>query len=54
MLNLVATAQVGLRDEGFDPNKVTDPVFWLNPATRRFEPFQQATYRDLVAGKAKL
>ena len=33
---------------------MTDPVFWLNPATRRYEPFQPATYRDLVAGKAKL
>ena len=48
------TSQVGLREEGFDLNKVKDQIYWLNPATRQYEKFDNAAHASLLAGKAKL
>lgn len=43
-----------LREQGIDPSKVTDPMLWLNPNTKKYEPFGQNEYQQLLLGKAKL
>jgi hypothetical protein len=50
----LVSGQVGLRDEGIDPARVRDPVYWLHPTRRRYERFDTAAWTDLAAGKAKL
>lgn len=46
--------QVTLRKEGFDPNTVADPLFWLNPDTDVYEPIDNAAYVRITQGKARL
>ena len=46
--------QVSLRREGFDVARVSDPVFWLNPASGQYERLDSAGLAALVGGKARL
>ena len=46
--------KVDLVREGFDPNVVTDPLFWLNPASGRYEPLTPTAYDAIVSGRVKL
>ena len=46
--------KVELVKEGFDPRTIPAPLYWLDPATGRYEPLNAATYDDIVAGKVKL
>ncbi|MBV9420351.1 MAG: AMP-binding protein, partial [Alphaproteobacteria bacterium] len=46
--------KVELVKEGFDPGAINEPVYWLNPASGRYEPLMPAQYADIVAGKVKL
>jgi fatty-acyl-CoA synthase len=46
--------KVDLVREGFDPNVVTDPLFWLNPASGRYEPLTATAYDAIVSGRVKL
>ena len=49
--------EVELRDEGADPSKVTDKLFFFNPATKVYEPLGQAEFQQHFGGakvKAKL
>jgi fatty-acyl-CoA synthase len=46
--------KVELVKEGFDPNAIPAPLYWLNPATGRYETLTQAAYDDIVAGRVKL
>lgn len=46
--------KVQLREQGMDPNAVKEPLFWLNPASRKYEKFEEAQYRQLENGQAKL
>ena len=46
--------KVALREEGIDLARVSDAIFWLDPVSHQYVPFEAAAYRDLVAGKAKL
>jgi fatty-acyl-CoA synthase len=46
--------KVELVKEGFDPKAVADPLYWLDPATARYEPLDQARHGDIVAGGVKL
>ena len=50
----VRAPQVTLRKEGFDPNSVSDPLFWLNPDTDTYEPIDNAAYVRITQGKARL
>ena len=50
-----------LRREGVDPEKVShgtagskDTLYWLPPKGNTYEPFGEAEWRSIVAGKAKL
>jgi len=46
--------KVELVKEGFDPKTVFDPLYWLDPASARYEPLDAAGYREIVSGRAKL
>jgi len=46
--------KVALRDAGCNPEKIEDPIWWLNPATKTYEPFDAPAWNSIVAGKAKL
>jgi len=46
--------KVELVKEGFDPKAVTDPLYWLDPATARYEPLDATGYGDIVSGEVKL
>jgi len=47
-------AKVQLREDGCDPKAVTDPLFWLDPATHRYAPFSDVEYQQLENGRSKL
>ena len=40
--------------EGFDPSAVTDPLYWFDPVTRRYERLDAARYDDIVLDRVKL
>lgn len=47
--------KVGLRKQGVDPNLTEgDHTYWLKPGSLRYEPFGQAQWDSLRAGKVKL
>lgn len=33
---------------------VKDPLYWLNPATRAYEPFTEKCYKAIQTGEAKV
>jgi len=40
--------------EGFDPDRVDDPLYWYDPAKGRYAPLTRAVFADIAAGRAKL
>jgi fatty-acyl-CoA synthase len=40
--------------EGFDPQGIADPVFWLDPATGAYERLTPERHADIVEGRVKL
>ena len=46
--------KIDLVREGFDPEKIADPVFWLDPATQAYERLTPEGYGDIVDGRVKL
>lgn len=40
--------------EGFDPQAISDPVFWLDPATGAYERLTPERHADIVEGRVKL
>jgi len=46
--------KVDLVKQGFDPAAIRDPIYWLDPSTRRYEPLSDAVYAALTGGSAKL
>jgi len=46
--------KVELRKEGINLNAVKDEIFWLNPTTKQYEPFDQNVLAVITSGKAKL
>lgn len=43
-----------LREEGADPSKVRDPLYWLNSDTGSYEPLTADTWLRIVGGHARL
>jgi fatty-acyl-CoA synthase len=43
-----------LRDEGFDPHKVSDPVYFRDPASGDYTAMTEQLYADVVNGKLRL
>ncbi len=46
--------KVELVKEGFDPATIVTPLYWLNPATRTYEPLTRQVYADIISGRVKL
>ena len=46
--------KVDLVKEGFDPAAIADPIYWLDPATSRYENLNAARYADITSGRVKL
>ena len=46
--------KVELVQEGFNPGTIADPLYWLNPATGRYEPLDAAHYADIVEDRYRL
>jgi fatty-acyl-CoA synthase len=46
--------KVELVKEGFNPETVPNPIFWLDPATGSYERLTPAGYADIIADKVKL
>ena len=46
--------KVELVKEGFDLAAFRDPIFWLDPATRAYEPLTRENYAAIVSGQVKL
>ncbi|HEY2068312.1 MAG TPA: long-chain-acyl-CoA synthetase [Rhizomicrobium sp.] len=40
--------------EGFDPATIKDPLYWLDPATGKYEPMDAARYAQIIGGQVKL
>ena len=40
--------------EGFNPSTIPNPLFWLDPASGRYEPLTPERYADIVEDKVKL
>jgi fatty-acyl-CoA synthase len=40
--------------EGFDPARITDPLYWFDPATKRYEKLTAAIYADICEDRIKL
>ncbi|KAI8925060.1 fatty acid transport protein [Entophlyctis helioformis] len=43
-----------LRNQGCNPSKVKDPLFWLAPGATEYTPFTAEDYNKLGAGRARL
>ena len=43
-----------LRDEGFNVGQVCDPVYFMNPKTRQYEPLTESVYREIQAMNIRL
>jgi fatty-acyl-CoA synthase len=46
--------KIDLVREGFDPQGIKDPVFWLDPATAAYERLTPERHADIAAGRVKL
>jgi hypothetical protein len=48
--------KVTLRDEGFNPNTIKDPLYFRDDANKTFVPITPALYDEIITGtiKAKL
>ena len=46
--------KVQLRNEGFDINKVHDPLYVMDPAQRGYVPLSHDLYRQISMGNARL
>jgi fatty-acyl-CoA synthase len=46
--------KVELVQEGFNPSAIADPLYWLNPASGRYEPLDAAHYADIVEDRYRL
>lgn len=42
------------KNDGMDPSKLPDKLWWFNPSRKTFEPFSDPQFRSIVDGKAKL
>ena len=45
--------KVELVKEGFDPSTISDPLYWYDPASGRYERLDGPRYADIVAGRVK-
>ena len=41
-----------LREEGYDPDKVSDPLYVMKPGSDRYEPLDREFARTVLRGEA--
>ncbi|CAK8998974.1 Long-chain fatty acid transport protein 4 (FATP-4) (Fatty acid transport protein 4) (Arachidonate--CoA ligase) (Long-chain-fatty-acid--CoA ligase) (Solute carrier family 27 member 4) (Very long-chain acyl-CoA synthetase 4) (ACSVL4) [Durusdinium trenchii] len=46
--------KVALKKEGMDIAQVTDPLYWLNPDSKTYEPFTPEAYQRVINQQARL
>jgi fatty-acyl-CoA synthase len=46
--------KVDLVQDGFDPTRIRDPLYWLDPTTGRYEPLTPDAADAIASGKVKL
>ncbi|MGE0230374.1 MAG: long-chain-acyl-CoA synthetase [Flavobacteriaceae bacterium] len=46
--------KVEIRKQGFDPSYSSDPLYFANPETGKFEPIDKALYQRISAGEFRL
>jgi fatty-acyl-CoA synthase len=46
--------KVELVQEGFNPSTISDPMFWMNQASRQYEPLTSEVYAQLQSGDTRL
>jgi len=46
--------EVELRDQGFNPSAISDPLYIFNANTKSYEPFGPAQYDQIANGKSRL
>jgi len=46
--------KVELQQEGYDPAKVTEPLFWRDDGARAYVPLDEDTHRRLLAGDIRV
>jgi len=46
--------KVELRDEGFDPSKITDPIYFFEPSKKTYVPLTKPLYDEIVSPKSRL
>lgn len=46
--------KVDLVEEGFDPEKIDDPIYFANPETKKFEPIDSDLYQQICKGKFRI
>ena len=51
---LIKQRKIDLVREGFNPAGISDPVFWLDPATNAYERLTVGRYADIADGRVKL
>ena len=45
--------KVELVKEGFDPSTISDPLYWYDPVTARYERLDAPRHADILAGRVK-
>jgi len=56
-VNVTATfkhQKVALRKDGCDVTQIKDPMFWMNPKTKCYEPFTVKEYNKIVTKQSRL
>lgn len=46
--------KVDLAKEGFNPNTIKDPLYYMNSKTQQYEPLTVPVYNDICSGKIRL
>jgi fatty-acyl-CoA synthase len=46
--------KVELVQDGFDPCTISDPMFWMNPATKQYEALTPEIYAQIQNGALRL
>jgi fatty-acyl-CoA synthase len=46
--------KIDLMKDGFDPRRIANPLYVLDPQTLVYRPLDTTTFDDIVAGRLKL
>ena len=46
--------KLDLQKEGYNPDPIDDPLYFLSPSTGTFVPLTSQLYKDIISGKQRL